>query len=56
MSTANDPLFDRASFFTPLPDASKSFLFFPMVTRRHVVLVVEVAVVWAMAETMSVAF
>jgi hypothetical protein len=61
MSTASGTPFDQASF-TPLLDASNSF-FFPMVTRRHVVVAVGVEArcgggreVRAMAGTMSVAF
>jgi hypothetical protein len=61
MSTTSGTPFDQASF-TPLLDASNSFFFFPMVTRRHVVVAVGVEAgcgggreVWAMAGTMSVA-
>jgi hypothetical protein len=42
----------------PLPDASKSFFFFPMVMRPRAVVRVgaEVSVVWAMVGTMPVDF
>jgi hypothetical protein len=58
MSTSSVTMFGCASFLTPLSDSSKSFFFFPMVMRRRTVAVVgvEVAVVWAMAGTMSTAF
>jgi hypothetical protein len=32
--TGSGTLFGRSSFSVPLPDASKSFFFFPMVLRR----------------------
>jgi hypothetical protein len=63
MSMASGTLFGQASFLTPMPDASKLFFFFPMVTRRREIVVVGVEVgcgggreVWAMAATMLVAF
>jgi hypothetical protein len=59
LSTTNDKLFGRTSFFASIPDASSSFFFFPMVMRWHAVVMrvgAEVAVVWAMIVTMSVAF
>jgi hypothetical protein len=48
--TGNGTLCGRSTFLVPLPDASKSFFFFPMMLRRlAVVLGVEVSVVWAMS-------
>jgi hypothetical protein len=58
MSTLSGTLFGRTSFFMPLSNTSKVFFFFPMVMRWCAMAIegVEVAVVWAMARTMLVAF
>jgi hypothetical protein len=48
-------LYLRSSFLVPLPDASKSFFFFPMVLRWRVAVVVGVEV-WPMAGTILVDF
>jgi hypothetical protein len=59
MSTPSSTMFGCTSFFTPLPDVSKSFfIFFSMVMRRRAVVAVgvEVAVVWSTTWMMSVAF
>jgi hypothetical protein len=57
-SMGSSTLFGRASFLVPLPDASKSLFFFPMVMWRRAVVRVqaEVSVVWAMVGTMPVDF
>jgi hypothetical protein len=55
-STGSGTLCVRSAFLVPLPDASKSCFFFPMIMRWRAAMRGgrEVSLVWAMAGTMTI--